>query len=149
MKKLLLSLTAILTLGANSLFADVFAVYSWAAASTEGSKAGQGWDYLYDANNVTYHEQSGYWITNATYEGEGATATIVVADNFSDITENPIVGASTLDAEQYATEDIYFYGYPARVFYNWHKGDMVGNFTSLYNTTPYSTYDFTRFLRYP
>ena len=65
MKKLLLSLTAILTLGANSLFAEVKYVNSYSATSFEGSNSGN-WDYLNHSDFVTY--ENGYYITNSTYK---------------------------------------------------------------------------------
>jgi len=68
MKKMFLAFIAIATLGASSMFAEVFYVESYASTSFGGSNKGY-WDYLHNDNYVTYNAQADLWVTNYTYEG--------------------------------------------------------------------------------
>jgi len=148
MKKIFLALMAIVIISANSLSADVLGIYSWQAWSKDGSNK-EVWIDLYNSNNVTYNSIAEQWVSNDTFHGYGYTATLVIAENFSDITESVTVGASVHDGELLGTEDIYYQGYPSRIYYYYHSADMVGGFNSHYNSSPYSKYDYSRFLRYP
>lgn len=147
MKKIFLAAIVAMVLGTSSMFGAVLGVFSYAAKTSGGSLAGQ-WDYLYNSNYVTYNPQSGYWVTNATHEGEGYTYTIVIANKYSDITNKPIVGLGddgTLSNTQYTT----FLGYPAIAFIHHHDPDANGLFTSFYSygNTVYS--DMNKWLRNP
>ncbi|MEA3353459.1 MAG: hypothetical protein U9Q33_06570 [Campylobacterota bacterium] len=148
MQKLLLTLVTLSFLGANSLFADIIDIYSWKVGAFGGSKAGVYVD-LYDPNNYTINQYTGEAVSNDTFLIGGYTQTLVIADSFNDIDMLPLVDASMAEAQYEGYEKMYIGGKPAINFYFSHDDDMVGSFRSFYNTTPYSTYDYSRFLRYP
>lgn len=145
MKKIFFSLCLLLSISA---FAAVKGIYSYAAVTSGGSMANT-WDYLYNSNNVMYNSQSGYWVTKATHSGSWYLATVVVADNYSDITNIPIVGAGTTDGILSSTVNTTMNGYPAKIFYFYSSTNTSGSYNSFYsyNNTVLKSMD--RFLRYP
>ena len=129
--------------------AAVIGVYSYAAKSKGGDLPGQ-WEYLYNSNYVIFNSQSGYWVTKAEHEGDTYLATVVLADSFNDITNKPIVGTGSGDADLLIqTQNTYINGYPAKNFYYFNAGNTNGLYKSFYSYDNSVLSSMDRFLTYP